>query len=591
MRWRRLLPFLVAVGLYAQPSTPPSIIFVTSDPAGACSLTVPLRFNTSNAKLWGCSGGTWTQVSGGGGGGATIGAAVSGGTANYNLIVDGSSNLGQEQYLGAARFPALTGDVTTTAGSLATAIGAGKVTNTMLVGTDIATVGTITAGTWHGTVVSGLYGGTGTNNGSNTITLANDLTTSGNFALTLTQTGTTNVTLPTSGTLLTTTGSGSGLSGIPTSITGTANQVVASASTGAVTLSLPQSIATTSSPQFGNLGLGGAAAGGTANGLLYQFTGTSNTIVNQISGGTLSNSNTTITVTDTTGFPTSGYAWIKDGTNSEAVSYTGTTATTLTGATRGVLGTTGKSHTTAAYVLPIEYFSSVSSSIAPSMTIVRWGAVSAPKVIFGVLTTDAGIVAGGGVDLVGLTSLYSGIVKTGNLLTTVTGDQYVRAVGSNLNLGDDKAYTVNINASTGSTNLQGSGGVAITGLTTKYNNVSTAGIGTPPVYASAAQTGQTASITATNLQCGGAVCPTGLYRVHVYTVVTTTGTGTLTTTIGWTDPGQAQTITSGGIATTAKNFEQLDYVLRADGVANITYATTLSVSGTYAIYVTLERLE
>src|ERR1041385_4797192 len=337
MRWRNLLLFLAAVGLYAQPSTPPSIIFVTSDPAGACSLTVPLRFNTSNAKLWGFSGLTWTQIGGSSGGGGTIGGAVSGGTANYNLIVDGSSNLGQEQYLGAARFPALTGDVTTTAGSLATAIGAGKGTKAMLagsitaanlVGTDIATVGTITAGTWHGTVVSGLYGGTGTNNGSNTITLANDLTTSGNFALTLTQTGTTNVTLPTSGTLLTTTGSGSGLSGIPTSITGTANQVVASASTGAVTLSLPQSIATTSSPQFGNLGLGGAAAGGTANGLLYQFTGTSNTIVNQISGGTLSNSNTTITVTDTTGFPTSGYAWIKDGTNSEAVSYTGTTATT-----------------------------------------------------------------------------------------------------------------------------------------------------------------------------------------------------------------------------------------------------------------------
>jgi hypothetical protein len=42
-------------------------------------------------------------------------------------------------------------------------------------------------------------------------------------------------------------------SGGVTSITGTANQVVASASTGAVTLSLPQSIATASSPTFTNL--------------------------------------------------------------------------------------------------------------------------------------------------------------------------------------------------------------------------------------------------------------------------------------------------------------------------------------------------
>jgi hypothetical protein len=40
-----------------------------------------------------------------------------------------------------------------------------------------------------------------------------------------------------------------------TSITGTANEVIASASTGAVTLSLPQAIATTSTPTFGGLTL------------------------------------------------------------------------------------------------------------------------------------------------------------------------------------------------------------------------------------------------------------------------------------------------------------------------------------------------
>lgn len=45
-----------------------------------------------------------------------------------------------------------------------------------------------------------------------------------------------------------------------TSITGTANQVISSAATGAVTLSLPQSIATTSTPTFRSLTLGGTAA-------------------------------------------------------------------------------------------------------------------------------------------------------------------------------------------------------------------------------------------------------------------------------------------------------------------------------------------
>ena len=46
-----------------------------------------------------------------------------------------------------------------------------------------------------------------------------------------------------------------------TSLTGTSNQVNVSASTGGVTLSTPQSIATSSSPQFSSLGIGAAASG------------------------------------------------------------------------------------------------------------------------------------------------------------------------------------------------------------------------------------------------------------------------------------------------------------------------------------------
>ncbi len=67
----------------------------------------------------------------------------------------------------------------------------------------ITTLGTIGTGTWQGTVIGGTYGGTGVNNGSNTITLAGNLVTSGANSLTLTTTGTTNVTLPTTGTLST----------------------------------------------------------------------------------------------------------------------------------------------------------------------------------------------------------------------------------------------------------------------------------------------------------------------------------------------------------------------------------------------------
>jgi hypothetical protein len=69
--------------------------------------------------------------------------------------------------------------------------------------TSITTLGTIGTGTWQGDVVSPTYGGTGVNNGTKTITLGGNLTTSGAFATTLTSTGTTNVTLPTTGTLAT----------------------------------------------------------------------------------------------------------------------------------------------------------------------------------------------------------------------------------------------------------------------------------------------------------------------------------------------------------------------------------------------------
>lgn len=67
----------------------------------------------------------------------------------------------------------------------------------------ITTLGTVTTGTWNASIIAGTYGGTGVNNNGKTITLGGNLVTSGAFALTLTQTGTTNVTLPTTGTLST----------------------------------------------------------------------------------------------------------------------------------------------------------------------------------------------------------------------------------------------------------------------------------------------------------------------------------------------------------------------------------------------------
>lgn len=109
--------------------------------------------------------------------------------------------------LAAAQFPALTGNVTTVAGGLATTIGAGVVTNAMLagsiaaaklVGSDIVTVGIVGTGTWNASVIGPAYGGTGVANNA-----ASTLAISGNYAMTLTVTGITGLTLPITGTLTT----------------------------------------------------------------------------------------------------------------------------------------------------------------------------------------------------------------------------------------------------------------------------------------------------------------------------------------------------------------------------------------------------
>ncbi len=63
---------------------------------------------------------------------------------------------------------------------------------------------------------------------------------------------------------------------VVSSVTGTANQVIASASTGALTLSTPQSIGTSSAVQFGTVGVGGTA------GTTVDVTGASTTSFGQV---------------------------------------------------------------------------------------------------------------------------------------------------------------------------------------------------------------------------------------------------------------------------------------------------------------------
>ena len=104
----------------------------------------------------------------------------------------------------------------------------------------------------------GTYGGTGINNGTNTLTYAGNVAFSGAFSSTFTLTGPTTVTFPTSGTLATSSGS------VP-SIQGTANEVLVNGTSGspvsgtAITLTTSQPIATTSSPTFALINIVGAS--------------------------------------------------------------------------------------------------------------------------------------------------------------------------------------------------------------------------------------------------------------------------------------------------------------------------------------------
>lgn len=161
------------------------LVYVSAGTANGTTLWV----QTAKVTAIGTDAVTWSQFSG-----ASAATAGAGLVQNGNAYdVGGTSNR-----------------ITINADSI-------DIASTYVGQTSITTLGTIGTGTWQGSLIGATYGGTGVNNGSNTITLGGNIstaaafTTSGANALTLTTTGATNVTLPTSGTLLTTAGSGSSL--------------------------------------------------------------------------------------------------------------------------------------------------------------------------------------------------------------------------------------------------------------------------------------------------------------------------------------------------------------------------------------------
>lgn len=160
MRLRRwLFLFLVCtlwpVGLWGQQRSVPHVASLPT----FCTDGDVVLLTTGTIGVYQCgTTNNWTLLFGAGGTGTVTHTGAL--TAGRLLIGNGAADITVGD---------LSGDVSTSGGTV-TAIGAGKVTNTMLagsitasklVGTDITTVGTITSGTWAGTTITVNHGGTG----------------------------------------------------------------------------------------------------------------------------------------------------------------------------------------------------------------------------------------------------------------------------------------------------------------------------------------------------------------------------------------------------------------------------------------------
>ena len=129
-------------------------------------------------------------------------------------ITLGSTNLTFVQFSGAGQIIA-GGGLTKTGNTLDVGGTANRITinadsidiaSTYVGQSSITTLGTIATGTWQATIINPIYGGTGVNNSSSTLTLGGSVTHAGAFTQTFTATGNTSVTLPTTGTLATLSG-------------------------------------------------------------------------------------------------------------------------------------------------------------------------------------------------------------------------------------------------------------------------------------------------------------------------------------------------------------------------------------------------
>ena len=122
----------------------------------------------------------------------------------------------------------------------------------------------------------------------------------------------------------------------------------------------------------------------------------------------------------------------------------------------------------------------------------------------------------------------------------------------------------------------------------EHNN---SGLGQATIVGTVALTNQGAAIGATTIYTPAA---SGMYRVSVYHLVTTAGTGTLTTTIGFTDDEGAKTVVpASNIDLSVDTQANTGHSFIRSTAAAITYTVTiagLAGSPKFSLWIVLERL-
>lgn len=368
------------------------------------------------------------------------------------------------------------------------------------------------------------------------------------------------------------------------SLTGTSNQVVVTPGAGSITLSLPQSIATASTPQFAKIGIG-AAAHATAK--IYTTDSSSNVVLVETTGAT-----------SQAGLQCA----LKNGASA---------IRTFSFSTRGDLDASGTfnlaDETVGAIRLTCNqngYFGFGSIAGASRVHAIENNTTASER---GVISEQFLGGTGGGT-FIGRKARVSGSsrisINSGDILADFKsqghdGTSFVDAakiqiistgtIGTGRVPTDMVFYTstdVSTSVVTEAMRLTAAQKMALAGQISKYNGINTAGNGVPSIYGQGRATGQTAANTGVATYTVGSADASFLVWANV--LVTTSTTHSFTVTCAYTDEGNtARTITlsfslvaGGAMTTTIANaagavpYHGIPLAIRCKASTTITIATT-----------------